>query len=56
MTRVAFINPNSTIAMTTSCSRSFVAQLPKDYHVEAITNHQAPTAIQGPEDGDAAVP
>ena len=56
MTRVAFINPNSTIAMTTSCARSFVAQLPKDYHVEAITNHQAPTAIQGPEDGDAAVP
>ena len=42
--------------MTTSCARSFVAQLPEDYHVEAITNHQAPTAIQGPEDGDAAVP
>ena len=56
MTRVAFINPNSTIAMTTSCARSFAAQLPKDYDVEAITNHQAPAAIQGPEDGDAAVP
>ena len=56
MTRVAFINPNSTIVMTTSCARSFAAQLPKDYDVEAITNHQAPAAIQGPEDGDAAVP
>ncbi len=42
--------------MTTSCAQSFAAQLPKDYHVEAITNHQAPAAIQGPEDGDAAVP
>ncbi|MDA8855652.1 aspartate/glutamate racemase family protein [Alphaproteobacteria bacterium] len=56
MTRVAFINPNSTIAMTTSCARSFAAQLPEDYHVDAITNHQAPAAIQGPKDGDAAVP
>ena len=42
--------------MTTSCARSFAAQLPEDYHVDAITTHQAPAAIQGPKDGDAAVP
>jgi allantoin racemase len=56
VTRVAFINPNSTIAMTTSCALSFATHLPEDYHVDPITNHQAPAAIQGPADGDAAVP
>ena len=56
MTRIAFINPNSTTAMTESCSKSFATRLSTDYSVEAITNFQAPTAIQGPEDGDLAVP
>ena len=50
MTRIAFINPNSTTAMTESCSKSFATRLSEDYRVEAITNFQAPTAIQGPED------
>ena len=56
MIRIAFINPNSTTAMTESCSKSFATQLPKDFSVEAITNFQAPTAIQGPEDGELALP
>ena len=56
MNRIAFINPNSTVAMTESCSGSFAAQLPSHFSVEAITNHQAPHAIQGPEDGEIAVP
>lgn len=56
MTRIAFINPNSTVAMTTSCAQSFITHLPSEFAVEAITNQQAPAAIQGPEDGDAAVP
>ena len=42
--------------MTESCSGSFAAQLPSHFSVEAITNHQAPPAIQGPEDGEIAVP
>jgi allantoin racemase len=54
--RIAFINPNSTTAMTESCSKSFAAQLPDHFTVEAITNYQAPSAIQGPEDGEIAVP
>jgi allantoin racemase len=54
--RIAFINPNSTVAMTESCSGSFAAKLPSHFSVEAITNHQAPHAIQGPEDGEIAVP
>ena len=56
MNRVAFINPNSTTAMTESCSKSFANRLPEDFSVEAITNFQAPTAIQGPEDGELALP
>ena len=56
MTRIAFINPNSTTAMTESCSKSFATRLSEDFSVEAITNFQAPTAIQGPEDGELAVP
>ena len=56
MTRIAFINPNSTTAMTESCSKSFATRLSEDFSVEAITNFQAPTAIQGPEDGALAVP
>ena len=42
--------------MTESCSRSFAAQLPSHFSVEAITNHQAPPAIQGPKDGEVALP
>ncbi len=56
MNRIAFINPNSTVEMTESCSRSFAAQLPSHFSVEAITNHQAPPAIQGPKDGEVALP
>ena len=38
MTRIAFINPNSTTAMTESCSKSFATRLSEDFSVEAITN------------------
>ena len=56
MTTIAFINPNSTEAMTDSCASSFRANLPAGFDVLAITNHDAPAAIQGPEDGEAAIP
>ena len=56
MTSIAFINPNSTEAMTDSCAASFKANLPAGFEVLAVTNRSAPAAIQGPEDGDAAIP
>ena len=56
MTTIAFINPNSTEAMTDRCAASFRANLPAGFDVLAITNHDAPAAIQGPEDGEAAIP
>jgi len=56
MTTIAFINPNSTEAMTNSCAASFQSNLPAGFEVLAITNRDAPAAIQGPEDGEAAIP
>jgi allantoin racemase len=56
MTTIAFINPNSTKAMTDSCAASFKANLPDGFDVLALTNSGAPAAIQGPEDGEAAIP
>ena len=54
--RLAFINPNSTEAMTASCAASLQAGIGDDFDVRAVTNHDGPPAIQGEEDGKAAVP
>ncbi len=54
--RIAFINPNSTEAMTNSCAASFAGVIGGGYDVRAVTNHDGPPAIQGEEDGVASVP
>jgi allantoin racemase len=56
MNKIAFLNPNSTIAMTESCAESFANNLPDGFDVDGLTNRGAPPAIQGAEDGAAAVP
>ena len=53
--RLVYINPNSTAAMTDSIVGVARAALPEAV-VEGLTNTAGPPAIQGPEDGDAAVP
>ena len=56
MTSIGFINPNSTVEMTESCVASFIGHLPDGYVATGITNTAAPPAIQGADDGEAAVP
>ena len=56
MKQIAFINPNSTDAMTKSCAKALRSELTDFQQVRAITNHEGPAAIQGEEDGDAAIP
>jgi allantoin racemase len=52
----AFINPNSTEAMTESCAQSLRAASGGVFEVRAVTNHDGPPAIQGEADGKAAIP
>jgi allantoin racemase len=56
MTRIAFINPNATEVMTQTCHAAFATYLPDGYEAVAITNEMGPPAIQGHEDGEAAIP
>jgi allantoin racemase len=56
MRTIAFINPNSTVAMTDSCVETLRSELPEFYQVKGITNYGGPSAIQGEEDGIAAIP
>ena len=56
MKTVAFINPNSTDAMTDSCVETLRSELPESFQVKAITNYRGPVAIQGEKDGIAAIP
>ena len=56
MKTVAFINPNSTDAMTDSCVETLRSELPESFQVKAITNYSGPAAIQGEKDGIAAIP
>ena len=56
MKTVAFINPNSTDAMTDSCVETLRSELPEFCHVKGITNYDGPAAIQGEKDGIAAIP
>lgn len=53
--KLLYINPNSTEAMTRSVVDVARAALP-GAEVIGWTNHSGPPAIQGPEDGAAAVP
>ena len=52
---LAFINPNSTGTMTINCAKSFQSNLLDTFKVRAITNIKGPPAIQGANDGEAAL-
>jgi allantoin racemase len=56
MKRIAFINPNSTVAMTDSCATSLQSVIGDGFDVRAVTNHDGPPAIQGTADGETAIP
>ena len=56
MKKIAFINPNSTDAMTDSCVETLRSELPEFCQVKGITNYDGPAAIQGKKDGIAAIP
>lgn len=53
--RLLYLNPNSTEAMTHSVVAVARAALP-GHEVLGWTNTDGPPAIQGPEDGEAAIP
>ncbi|MGV6848478.1 MAG: aspartate/glutamate racemase family protein [Marinibacterium sp.] len=52
---IVLINPNSTVSMTESMLRTARDMAP-DLAIDGWTSHGGPAAIQGPEDGAAAVP
>lgn len=53
--RILFLNPNSTVAMTESIVAAAAAANPQ-VEVLGWTNHDGPQAIEGADDGAAAVP
>ncbi len=53
--KIAYINPNSTEAMTESVI-AVARRANPEAEIIGWTNHDGPPAIQGPEDGAAAVP
>lgn len=54
--KITFINPNSTVSMTDKVQQAAQAVAPANVIVEAITSSTGPASIQGPEDGEAAIP
>ncbi|MFW2544090.1 aspartate/glutamate racemase family protein [Primorskyibacter sp. 2E107] len=52
---ITLINPNSTVAMTESMLR-VARQVAPGVLIQGLTNHGGPAAIQGADDGAAAVP
>ncbi len=52
---LVYINPNATVTMTDAVVRAAREELP-DATISGLTNLDGPPAIQGPEDGDAAIP
>ncbi|MEM6546593.1 MAG: aspartate/glutamate racemase family protein [Pseudomonadota bacterium] len=54
--RVLFINPNSTASMTEKIAIAAAAAAAPDVAVTARTSLGGPPAIQGREDGEAAIP
>jgi allantoin racemase len=55
MKQIAFINPNSTEAMTLKCAKNLKANLGNHFKIRAITNRKGPPAIQGEKDGENAI-
>lgn len=53
--KLALLNPNSTVAMTESAVAAARAVLP-EAQIVGYTNTAGPAAIEGPEDGAAALP
>lgn len=53
--KLAYINPNSTEGMTVSIVDAARKSLPGS-EIFGLTNAAGPSAIQGPEDGDRAIP
>ena len=51
---IAILNPNSTVSMTDAMLRTARATLP-GVVIEGWTSHDGPPAIQGRDDGDAAI-
>ena len=54
--RIRFVNPNTTVAMTRSVHAAALACAPPHVAIESATSRRGPAAIQGPEDGEAAIP
>ena len=52
---ITIINPNSTVSMTQAMLETAYKVCP-DIMIKGWTSHQGPSAIQGPEDGEACVP
>lgn len=56
MTSILVINPNSTVSMTEKVARAAREVAASDTEIVARTSKTGPAAIQGPEDGRAALP
>ena len=56
MTRLLFINPNTTVSMTAKIELAARDAAPAGVQADAMTSPFGPTSIQGPEDDAAAVP
>lgn len=54
--RILFVNPNSTDSMTDKVRQTATTLLPDAVVIDAVSNRQGPASIQGPADGDMAVP
>jgi allantoin racemase len=54
--RLLVINPNATSSMTDKIAAAARQAVPAGVEIVAVTNHQGPASIQGPEDGVLAAP
>ena len=54
--RLLFVNPNTTAAMSATVHAAAAAAAPPHVVVTSATSSRGPAAIEGPEDGEAAVP
>ncbi|MFD1694740.1 aspartate/glutamate racemase family protein [Roseibium aestuarii] len=56
MRHILVVNPNSTASMTEKIGRAASAAAGPGTRITAVNPHDTPPAIQGPEDGAAALP
>ena len=56
MTRLLFINPNTTQSMTDKVLQAARQAAMPGIKIDAATSRRGPASIQGAEDGDAAIP